>query len=71
MSLTEIFATATLEKRNTDLDTSPRVVRLIPGRAGSISPLSEAKANLNAKINMFATSRTKPSGFLLFFHHLA
>ena len=45
----EILATATLEKRKTDLGTSPRVVRLIPSRAGSISSLYGAKTNLKAK----------------------
>ena len=59
MSESEIFATATLEKRKTDLGTSPRVVRLIPRRAGSISSLYRAKTNLKAKKTLFATSKKK------------
>ena len=51
MSEFEILPTATLEKRKTDLGTSPRVVRLIPRRAGLISSVYEAKTNLNAKKN--------------------
>ena len=59
MSWCEILATATLEKRKTDLGTSPRVVRLIPSRAGSLSSLYEAKTNLKAKKSLFATSKKK------------
>ena len=55
MSLSEILATATLEKRETDLGTSPRVVRLIPRRTGSISSLYGVKTNLKTKA-LFATS---------------
>ena len=39
----------TLEEREADLGTSPRVVRLIPRRAGSISSLYGAKTNSKAK----------------------
>ena len=39
----------TIEKRETGLGTSPRVVRLIPRRAGSISSLNGAITNLKAK----------------------
>ena len=49
MSNSEILATATLEKRKTDLGTSPRVVKLLPRRAGSISSLYGAKPDLKAK----------------------
>ena len=45
----EILATATLEKRETGLGTSPRVVGLIPRRAGSISSLYGAITDLKAK----------------------
>ena len=44
--------TAALKKREihwTDLGTSPRVVRLAPRRAGSVSSLYGAKTNLKAK----------------------
>ena len=40
------------------MGTSPRVVRLIPGRVGSISSLYEAKPNLKAK-SLFATLKRK------------
>ena len=60
MSWSGILATATVEKRKTDLGTSPRVVRLIPRSAGSISSLHGAKTNLKAKENtLFATSEKK------------
>ena len=51
ISQSEILATATLEKRETDLSgyTSPRLVRLIPRRDGSVCSLYGAKTNLNAK----------------------
>ena len=49
MSQAGILAIETLEKRETDLGTSPRVVRLIPRKAGSISFLYVAKTNLKAK----------------------
>ena len=45
----EILATATIEKRENGLGTSPRVVKLIPRRAGSISSLYGALTNLEAK----------------------
>ena len=45
----EILATATIEKRENGLGTSPRVVKLIPRRAGSISSLYGALTNLKAK----------------------
>ena len=54
--LVEILATATIERRETGLGTSPRVVRLIPGRAGWISSLHGAKTSLKAKNSLFATS---------------
>ena len=57
MGWSENLATATLEERKTDLGTSPRVVRLIPRRAGSISSLYGAKPNLKAKKYPFATSK--------------
>ena len=41
----EILATATLEKRETGLGTSPRVVGLIPRRADSILSRYGAKTN--------------------------
>ena len=44
----KIIATATIEKRENGLGTSPRVVELIPRRAGSISSLLGAKTNLKA-----------------------
>ena len=56
------IATATLEKRETDLGTSPRVARLIPSRSGSISSLYGAKTKLKAKktnINTFFTTHKK------------
>ena len=59
MSNPEILATATIEKRETGLGTSPRVVKLIPRRAVSISSLHGAKTNLKAKKNMLATSKKK------------
>ena len=43
----------------TDLDTSPRVVRLIPRRARSISSRYGANTNLKAKNTLFATSKPK------------
>ena len=50
MSKAEILATATLDKRKTDLGTYPRaVIRFIPSRAGSISSLYGAKTNLKSK----------------------
>ena len=49
MSWYEVLATVTLEKRETDLGISLRVVRLIPTRTGSISSLYGAKTNLKAK----------------------
>ena len=54
-------STATIEKRETDLGTSPRVARLIPRRAGSISSLYGAKTNLKAKEALFATSKKSPA----------
>ena len=60
MSQSEIVATATLEKRETDLGTSPRVVRLIPRRAGSISSLYGAITNLKAKKALFVTPQKSP-----------
>ena len=51
MSWFEIIATATLKKRKTGLGTSPRVVRLIPRRPGSISSLYGANTDLKAKRN--------------------
>ena len=59
MSYSELLATATLEKRKTDLGTSPRVVRLIPRRAGSISSLYGAKTNLKAKKNSVCNLKRK------------
>ena len=50
-----MLETATREKRETGLGTSPRVVKLIPRRAGSISSLYGAKTNLKAKKSPFAT----------------
>ena len=41
----KFFATATIEKRETGLGTSPRVVKLIPRRAGPISSLYGANTN--------------------------
>ena len=49
MSWSEIIATATLEKRKTDVDTSSRVVRPILRKAGSISSLYVAKTIVKAK----------------------
>ena len=51
MSWSENLATATIEKRQTGLGTSSRVVKVIPRRAGSISSLYGAKSNLKAKKN--------------------
>ena len=45
----KIIATAILEERETGLGTSPRVVRLIPRKAGSISSPYGAKTNLKEK----------------------
>ena len=45
-SYSDILVTATLLKRETALGTSPRVVRLILTRAGSISSLHGGKPNL-------------------------
>ena len=60
MSLSEILATATLEKRETDLGTPPKVVRLIPRRAGSVYFIYGAKTNSKARKNLlFATSKKK------------
>ena len=60
MSCPEILATATLEKRKTDLGTSPRVLRLIPRRAGSISTLYGAKTNLKAKKKLCKLKKNVP-----------
>ena len=49
MGEAEILATVTIEKRENGLGTSPRVVELIPRRAGSISSLYGALTNLKAK----------------------
>ena len=57
MSWSKILASATLEKRKTDVGAYPRVVRLIPRRAGSIYSLYGAKTNMKA--NLFATSKKK------------
>ena len=43
------FATATIENRENVLGTSPRVVKLVPRRAGSVSSLYGAITNLKAK----------------------
>ena len=52
----KIIATAILEERETGLGTSPRVVRLIPRKAGSISSPYGAKTNLKEKKkSLFAT----------------
>ena len=45
-SYSDILVTATLLKRETALGTSPRVVRLIPTRAGHISVLYGQKTNM-------------------------
>ena len=57
--IVEVLATATLEKRETGLGTSARVVRIIPRRAGSISSLHGGKTNLKQKKTLFATSKEK------------
>ena len=59
MSWSENLATATIEKRQTGLGTSSRVVKVIPRRAGSISSLYGAKPNLKAKKTLLATSKKK------------
>ena len=57
MSYSELLATAALEKRKIDLGTFPRVVRLIPRSAGSISSLYGAKLIWKQKKSLFATSK--------------
>ena len=48
MSKNDIISTGTLEKRETYLGTSPKVVRIIPRKAGLISGLSQAKTHSKA-----------------------
>ena len=55
MSWSEILATATIEKRENRLGTSPRVVKRIPRRPGLISCHYKALTNLKAKEAMFET----------------
>ena len=59
MSWSENLATATIEKRQTGLGTSSRVVKVIPRRAGSISSLYGAKSNLKAKKNYVCNLKKK------------
>ena len=61
MSHPENLATATIDKRETGLGTSPRVVKLIPGRAGLISSLYGAKTNFKAKNLCLQTSKKSPA----------
>ena len=61
MSLSEILATATLQKREADVGTSPRVVRIIPRRAGSISSLDGAKTILKVKLDKLKMSLSELS----------
>ena len=54
-----MLSTVTLEKRKTDQGTSPRIVRLIRGRAGSNSFFHGAKTILEQKKNSVCKLKKK------------